>query len=104
MQAISTKGLDQSEATTLVEQLKLHAANLGGILSKKNGFKTQLPALSGDCIEDLNLLTAHVSDLERRIGASAPTFLARPGRVDLTFLYRSCREHLYRDALGTVRK
>ena len=75
---ISIKNLDQDEARTLVAQLGLHAANCRAILANKLANKGEVvlaPTLSrDDDIGNLDMLVAHITELENRLGPSAPTF------------------------------
>jgi len=78
MKPIDTNGLDQEQFSTLNEQLKLHAANLRGLLANAEGETIQQPTLSkpagSDFFADMALLTSHINELEHRIGATCPTF------------------------------
>jgi hypothetical protein len=67
--------LDQNELYTLVARLRLHAANLRGLLATSAAETISAPNLEKcDDFERLEFLTAHVTELEHRLGDSAPQF------------------------------
>ena len=75
MKVINTKNLDQDEARTLIAQLGLHAAQLRGLLSNGNAETIQPPPLAADDdIAGIDLLVKHITELETRLGGSAPAF------------------------------
>jgi hypothetical protein len=79
MKAHDLKGLDQIEVATLCEQLKLHAANLRGLIHTKTGQLVSAPSLSapsllGGDIENLRTLEAHCTEIQAQLGDSAPAF------------------------------
>ncbi len=77
MKTIDTKSLDQNDASSLEARLKIHAANLRGLLSAMEAETISPPTLvAGDLLLNIRLLTAHVNELEHRIGASCPQFSA----------------------------
>lgn len=80
---LKTAKLGQDEARTLIAQLGLHAANLRGLLAASEAETLHPPKLNGDEYAQIELLTAHVNELEHRLGDAAPKFqfstALRPG-------------------------
>jgi hypothetical protein len=71
MSAIHLTNLDQSEAETLRDQLRLQTANLRCAASIK-GHKIEEPKLSGDVFADIEGLSAHKAELERLVSGAVP--------------------------------
>jgi hypothetical protein len=79
MKTIDTTTLDKSEAETLFAQLELHAANLRALLAASEAEMIRPPALAAnDVLGNIPLLSAHINELEHRIGSGCPQFVAPP--------------------------
>jgi hypothetical protein len=72
------KALDETDTRVLRDRLQLHCANLRGLVHTTQGQLLTRPKLSadGDVLSDIRTLEAHASDLESRLGTSAPIFSA----------------------------
>jgi hypothetical protein len=82
MKKIDTKNLDEDAARTLVAQLGLHSAGLRSLLANSKAETVQPPNLAaGDVIANIDLLVAHVTQLESRLGSNCPQFAPGAGQV-----------------------
>jgi hypothetical protein len=76
MKAHDLNSLDQADALALRSRLQLHAANLRGLLHTAEGQFVSPPALTadGDALADIPKLEAHITELEAKLGGTAPSF------------------------------
>ena len=70
------KFIDQTDALTLRSRLSLHCAHLRGAVHVAEGALVVPPVLSitGDVLADISTLEGHASELEARLGDTAPVF------------------------------
>lgn len=67
----------------LRDRLKLHAAALRGLLHTSTGELVSPPAFSSDndCFNDIRALESHITELEERLGGTAPAFNFEPAQT-----------------------
>jgi hypothetical protein len=74
MKIPNLSSLDQDEMLALTDRLRLHSANCRALVLSQNGEMITAPQLSGDVIENLEILVNHATALEAKLGDKSPRF------------------------------